>query len=260
MNARILNQHPDATSYAGILLEHEKLEWALAAAELETKAKLENPRSTELAAIHCAMAGVEIAKDFNLLVIGLLHDIIEFEKNAKAPIDPLEIRGYVKEAIRQAKEAEKEIAREREIADLVKYAQECKVAHVEMWDWISKNPGADKSDWPGWEKFSNGIEAGYQAIRSSCFACEIAEEINFFHNPKTTDKDDICYACPLTWGDEGQSCLEEEFIKWVRAPRADKEKLATEIRDKEWTLTINEKEITLGNEDERPAEVADRAA
>lgn len=56
-----------------------------------------------------------------------------------------------------------------------------KQKHYELWDWLSKNPDACKSDW-----FTLGENRGIRAA-NDCFACEFDNEI----------KGVCCGACPL---------------------------------------------------------------
>lgn len=56
-----------------------------------------------------------------------------------------------------------------------------KQKHYELWDWLSKNPDACKSDW-----FTLGENRGIRAA-NNCFACEFDNEI----------KGVCCGACPL---------------------------------------------------------------
>ena len=55
-------------------------------------------------------------------------------------------------------------------------------AHKEMWKWLSENPTALKSKWPGWERYPEG--------EWLCFACEYADY---------QGEDENCKNCPLIW-------------------------------------------------------------
>ena len=72
-------------------------------------------------------------------------------------------------------------------------------AHKALWNWLSKNPGKRKSEWPGW--VDNGGKVDY-AI-SFCFACGFSGS--------------NCRRCPLDWG-EGNECMNHTarnlFNKW----------------------------------------------
>ena len=75
-------------------------------------------------------------------------------------------------------------------------------AHKALWNWLSKNPGKRKSDWPGWEE--NGGRTDFAT--SFCFACEYSGQ-----RP--------CRCCPLDWG-EGNECMNLTaastlFNKWL---------------------------------------------
>jgi hypothetical protein len=44
-------------------------------------------------------------------------------------------------------------------------------AHRELWDWLAKNPGKGKEDWPGWIGIDkDDIPPAY------CYACQYKEE------------------------------------------------------------------------------------
>lgn len=56
--------------------------------------------------------------------------------------------------------------------------------HIEMWNWLAKNPDKRKSDWPGWKSENNFI-----LKRNYCFAC--ASVYSGF--------DTLCQICPIKW-------------------------------------------------------------
>lgn len=82
--------------------------------------------------------------------------------------------------------------------------------HKAMWVWLSKNPRALKSDWPGWNKFTN-------TYWEDCFACQYV--IDHFKNDN-----DVCLHCKkclLIWNtvncEISLSGRDGLFIKWKRA-------------------------------------------
>lgn len=72
--------------------------------------------------------------------------------------------------------------------------------HRALWDWLAKNPGRDKEDWPGWKDFSKNYPDVAELIHdrySSCFACYVA---------KLTTVGVDCAVCPFEW--PGLDCLD----------------------------------------------------
>jgi hypothetical protein len=88
--------------------------------------------------------------------------------------------------------------------------------HWLLWDWLAKNPGKWKEDWPGWKEIDEYVPA-------LCFACQVRDENRV--NP-----------CPLGHEYVGCSigdCLGGLYAKWEDVcgnplKRAD---LARQIRD-----------------------------
>jgi len=72
-------------------------------------------------------------------------------------------------------------------------------AHKALWNWLSKHPGKNKNDWPGWEYNKGKVSR----VRSSCFACEYAG-----NRPG-------CAECPLDWG-IGEFCSTGAFYEWEK--------------------------------------------
>ncbi len=85
---------------------------------------------------------------------------------------------------------------------------------VALWDWLAENPGADKDEWPDWDKTDGYIE-------HNCLACHYYmqkhETINYgcqeecivpvFRKFRERDED----------GNAGCSHVESPFIKWEDA-------------------------------------------
>lgn len=76
-----------------------------------------------------------------------------------------------------------------------------RAAHRELWDWLSKNPGKNKDDWPGWESVNTfSAEFKGKLIPFRCFMCAWYE-----HNGG-------CYMCPLDCNNRFG-----EYMAWERA-------------------------------------------
>ena len=73
-------------------------------------------------------------------------------------------------------------------------------AHKALWNWLSKHPGKNKNDWPGWEYNKGKVSR----VRSSCFACEYV-----------VNRPD-CAECPLDWG-IGGGCFAGGYYEWKNA-------------------------------------------
>lgn len=92
--------------------------------------------------------------------------------------------------------------------------------HKELWDWVSKYPEQDKSNWPGWARNGGTVDE----VFADCFACEY-------------DTVDACSdVCPLIWPDivkgKAQDCLGSLFGKFsAEYSLKKKSKLAEKIRD-----------------------------
>ena len=96
--------------------------------------------------------------------------------------------------------------------------------HRELWDWLSKNPEAEKESWPGWINFdSNWVEHNMH-----CFACMCSKN---------------CSDCLMQWpgldcccGGEDDKYADEQpglFVIWLES-KGNKEQrtcLAEQIRD-----------------------------
>lgn len=88
-------------------------------------------------------------------------------------------------------------------------------AHIALWDYLAKNPGKTKEEWPYWPMHQNVIDY------SRCFAC--------------FDCDLDCDYCPLQWG-EDRSCRGNRSLYWAYRTASGKKRknLAKQIRDLEW--------------------------
>ncbi len=61
--------------------------------------------------------------------------------------------------------------------------------HRKLWDWLAKNPGKEKHDWPEWDNYSP-----YEPLYNSyCFACMVSED---------------CATCLFEW--PGMDCFDAE--------------------------------------------------
>jgi len=100
--------------------------------------------------------------------------------------------------------------------------------HRELWDWLSKNPKADKIGWPRWKGNGGDVD---DKVLSHCFCCEYANnlaDINGKH---------ICENCPLSWP---YNCCQQPdengdtfglFEDWQNAKRDRRVSIAEQIRD-----------------------------
>lgn len=98
--------------------------------------------------------------------------------------------------------------------------KELKVNHIELWDWLSKNPNKEKVDWPGWDKFR-------EFYIPACFACVASEKSKIYY-------------CPIRWIEEEaglcqNSCMDEQalYMKWEH-DSSERCKTARKIRDLPW--------------------------
>lgn len=90
--------------------------------------------------------------------------------------------------------------------------------HKEMWNWLADNPFAEKSDWPGWERF-NRIDRSILDRHFDCFAC-LAND--FYMDPVFYRMDDVeeqliakCKTCPLEWGTVRCADKGSPFYAWL---------------------------------------------
>jgi len=100
-------------------------------------------------------------------------------------------------------------------------------AHIRLWDWLSKNPSKDKSDWKEWE--DNGGDL--RSMQADCFACEAANNYKKAAHPQ--DYSSLfhpCDCCPF--GNFENYCLGGLFVDWAMSYNPAKRKLLAEtIRD-----------------------------
>ena len=105
-------------------------------------------------------------------------------------------------------------------------------AHIELWDWLSKNPDKEKIDWPGWD--IHGGAFNYKRTMNSCFACETAQEI---YRDRTDEDGNMCMFCPLIWSDKQQfyccDYISELYGLWMEFKHYNdlRIKFAQQIRD-----------------------------
>ena len=97
-------------------------------------------------------------------------------------------------------------------------------AHVDMWDWLSKNPDKQKLDWPGWKDIP--VKPMY-----SCMACGFAARIS----PTGSIYPNRCKYCPLEWPDGGLCADTTEQAlhdRWFETENLEERaELAARIRD-----------------------------
>lgn len=73
--------------------------------------------------------------------------------------------------------------------------------HIELWQWLAKNPGKGKEQWPGWEKYK---DEEYPA--NGCYACQYQLDAMEKDNKDFVINETACNIyCPLIWP-EGKTC------------------------------------------------------
>ncbi|MBW8001738.1 MAG: hypothetical protein FVQ80_06910 [Planctomycetes bacterium] len=93
--------------------------------------------------------------------------------------------------------------------------------HDDLWDWCSRNPTKEKSDWPEWKKNGGKIPE----VECECFLCEWVRD---------SYKESCVEKCPLKWSSKNGRCnsLDGEFHMWENAKTLKlKRKYARLIRD-----------------------------
>ena len=106
-------------------------------------------------------------------------------------------------------------------------------AHVEMWDWLAKNPKKEKHNWPGW-KINGGT---HDPVIGQCFACGYAKAL-YDNRPRFAAPGRICEnRCPLIWPKnnygERECCFGGLFAKWAGSGECPEARImmAEQIRD-----------------------------
>jgi hypothetical protein len=98
--------------------------------------------------------------------------------------------------------------------------------HWELWNWLSQNPGYEKSEWPQWNRNGGSITDS----PTSCFACEAARTATVHSNEFL-----ICLHCPLCIFDAvTHECLNGLYRLWQAASGFTRSQLAKTIRDLPW--------------------------
>jgi hypothetical protein len=91
-------------------------------------------------------------------------------------------------------------------------------AHVALWDWLAKNPGQVKWNWPGWSEIE-GDPSQYEY----CFGCEAIKPGRACEN-----------GCPLVWSKHMSvdGCGKEWFFwEGAKDDYEERTRLAEQIRD-----------------------------
>jgi hypothetical protein len=103
--------------------------------------------------------------------------------------------------------------------------------HIEMWDWLARNPECEKDCWPGWDNFT-------EHARGLCFACDEATDLC-----EALESPEKCDYCPLEWPpDMNDSCEEGSlYALWAELGESGEEEapeeraaIAAQIRDLPW--------------------------
>ena len=98
-------------------------------------------------------------------------------------------------------------------------------AHKALWDWLARNPTAEKREWPMWSMYDDAY------TWSRCFACKYAlGAAGLCH----------CEHCPLQWpitdsaldAEDEDPCTSYLYMAWFNANTAiERTNLALRIRD-----------------------------
>jgi hypothetical protein len=109
---------------------------------------------------------------------------------------------------------------------------ELHAAHIELWDWLSKNPSGLKYEWSGWERYDDDGVINY------CFACVYASRFS------NDDNNNLCSFCPIKdWSCAGCEDIMSQckrfnslYERWdnLSTPLTEYAALAAQIRDLPW--------------------------
>ena len=76
----------------------------------------------------------------------------------------------------------------------------------QVWTWLAKNPGKNKSDWPF---------AGLYPALSKCDNCACCVYANYRHSQNKSGDKNICRFCPVTWHScQHKPCFKNVEIVW----------------------------------------------
>lgn len=97
--------------------------------------------------------------------------------------------------------------------------------HKELWEWLAKNQGSRKKDWPGLKRIGNNLVNKFNT-HNECFAC-----IYCRHDDKDTEGT-RCRHCPIQWNN-GKTCFdrEAEYREWYNARQEDNYELEAEMAE-----------------------------
>lgn len=99
--------------------------------------------------------------------------------------------------------------------------------HRALWNWLAKNPGKGKIDWPYWNRIP------FEVPEAHCWACAW-EAFLRTQNPKE-EKEMACFFCPIAHVGNSAHCIRgsHPYYKWLRANTDGKEEEATY-----WALAV----------------------
>ena len=110
-----------------------------------------------------------------------------------------------------------------------------KELHRAMWSWLSLDSERSEAEW--FNTF------GIPEVKNYCFACEVAKEsfdcLPKWYQEEIVDFDEdyppFCHCCPLTDSAEPE-CLGGLCDKWLETYLEEREEVAMEIANMEWTI------------------------
>ena len=83
--------------------------------------------------------------------------------------------------------------------------------HKRLWNWLSENPEATKSDWPEWNIIGHSV--------NHCFACDFQSAFKEKNNVENAYMHSICNFCPLSKNSSCliRNCLGGLYYQWAWA-------------------------------------------
>ena len=95
--------------------------------------------------------------------------------------------------------------------------------HKRLWNWLSENPGATKSDWPEWNIYGHSM--------THCFACDFQSAFKEKNNVEKAYMHSICNFCPLSKNSSClmRNCLGRLYYQWAWGPIKERPALAKQI-------------------------------
>ena len=112
--------------------------------------------------------------------------------------------------------------------------------HKRLWNWLSENPEATKSDWPEWNIIGHSV--------NHCFACDFQSAFREKNNVEKAYMDSTCNFCPLSKNSSClmRNCLGRLYYQWAWGPIKERTALALKIAnlplryDLDWKTSTGE--------------------